>query len=198
MKSNIVSCDNLLCSLTDVVYGPMLSMNASSGLITADNGIYTVDQTTVYIFSTLFYETNFIRSILTNKPSSIDNITLSQTAGIKFPIILSNNGSVDLTYGKDLIKSSIIIILSWPIRTRYFNSLFGSRVHEVLEDPNDDVLSMLVRKFVIDPITDWEPRVELKSVNIFRQDPDKLTVNVIYNIRELNVEDSIFYIYYIN
>jgi phage baseplate assembly protein W len=90
------------------------------------------------------------------------------------------------------------IILSWPLGTKQFNHLFGSRVNELLESPNDAVLMALVRKFVIDSVTTWEKRIDLLSVNIAKQDNDKLVVDLIYKVKALNVQDSYSYTYYTN
>jgi hypothetical protein len=98
----------------------------------------------------------------------------------------------------DSIKASIKIILSWPLRTRQFNGEFGSRIHEAIEDQNDDVLVTLIRRFVIDAINKWEKRIELSSLIIDRPTTDSLVVNLIYLVKDLDIHDSLLYTYYIN
>lgn len=119
-----------------------------------------------------------------------------QTAGLAFPVQLVD-GKHTLTEGLELIKSSIKIILSWPLRTRKFNGEFGSRIFETIEEPNDDVLMALVRRFTLDALGKWESRIELISMDISR-DMDKLNINLVYKVKDLDIQDSLFYNYYIN
>jgi phage baseplate assembly protein W len=120
--------------------------------------------------------------------------TPNQTAGLIFPLVLTS-GRHTLSEYMDLIKSSLKIILSWPMYTRFYEGEFGSRIHEVIEEPNDDILINLIRRFVIDSISTWEKRIELTNLSIFRQAPEKLTIDLTYRIRELNLEDNFYYNY---
>lgn len=121
----------------------------------------------------------------------------TQTAGIMFPIELTS-GSHTLITGVDLIKSSIITIIQWPLGTRPFNGDFGSRINEALEDQNDEVLTTLVRKFIIDSISRWEQRIELTSLEVYKPTPEKLTVEAVYKIKDLDIQDTLYYSFYIN
>lgn len=120
-----------------------------------------------------------------------------QTAGVIFPILLSSGRHI-LTEGADLIKASIKIVLAWPLRTRYFNGEFGSRIEEAIENQNDDVLMTIMRRFVIDSIEKWEKRIELISIEMSRPESHKLSVNLVYKIKELDIQDTLFYEFYIN
>lgn len=114
--------------------------------------------------------------------------------GLAFPIEVVN-GAVPLKSGIELIKSSIKIILSWELGVRYFTPEFGSRLHEVLEEPNDVVLEALVNRFTIEPIELWEKRVSLLDIAINRPELDKLTVIIKYLIKPINVEDYLTFEY---
>jgi phage baseplate assembly protein W len=118
-------------------------------------------------------------------------------SGLIFPVKLLDGHHV-FTQDLDLIKASIKIILSWPLKTRFFNGDFGSRIYEVIEEPNDDILITIVRRFIIDSISRWEQRIELVSMDILRPEVSKLTVNLVYRIKDLDIQDSLFYTYYIN
>jgi phage baseplate assembly protein W len=118
-----------------------------------------------------------------------------RTKGLIFPLELSNGKHV-VREGEDLIKSSIKSILSWPIYNREYVDDFGSRISEAIEDQNDAVLSSLLKRFVIDPISKWEKRISLKSLEFDRPDYTKLVVNMTYIIRDINIEDSYTYTIY--
>lgn len=124
-------------------------------------------------------------------------MTQNQTKGLIFPIILTA-GSSTLTEGLDLIKASLKIILSWPLTTRNFNGEFGSRLYEAIEEQNDMVLSTLIRRFIIDSISNWEKRIELVSIKAISPSSERVEINLTYRVKELNIQDSLFYVYYIN
>lgn len=118
----------------------------------------------------------------------------NQTSGLLFPISLVG-GKPPISSGIDLIHASLQIILSWPMFTRFYESEFGSRIHEVIEEPNDDILINLVNRFVIDAISTWEQRIHLIETSIEKPSMDKLRVTLVYRIKELNIEDTFYYNY---
>ena len=68
---------------------------------------------------------------------------ITQTTGLAFPLVLTI-GKHTLVSGADLIQASIKIIIAWPLFVRFCEGNFGSRIHEVLEEPNDDILINLI------------------------------------------------------
>ena len=115
-----------------------------------------------------------------------------QITGLGYPLELTS-GKHTLVSGVDLIKTSIIIIVMWPLRTRYFNGFFGSRIYEAIEEPNDGILLNLIRRFIIDSISQWEKRVELISVDVDKPSPEKLVINLTYRVKESNIIDNLNY-----
>lgn len=124
-------------------------------------------------------------------------MSIVRTQGLVFPLELSSGKHV-ISEGEDLIKSSIRIILSWPLFTCEYEDGFGSRIHEALEDQNDEVLITLIKKFVVDSITKWEKRVELKKMTFERPNNERLIVDLLYHIKDINIEDTLRYTFYTN
>ena len=122
-------------------------------------------------------------------------MAIIRTQGLVFPLELSSGRHV-IAEGDDLIKSSIRIILAWPLNTRDYIDDFGSRIHEALEDQNDEVLVTLVKKFIIDAITKWEKRIELKKMTFERPDNERLIVDLLYIEKNVNIEDTLKYTFY--
>jgi len=120
-----------------------------------------------------------------------------RTQGLIFPLELSSGHHV-VAEGDDLIKSSIKIILAWPLTTRAYLGEFGSRIHEALEDQNDEVLVTILRRFVIDAISTWELRINLLEFNFTRPNNESLMIDLVYEIRELDIQDTLKFTYYIN
>ena len=111
--------------------------------------------------------------------------------GYTFPFRLVN-GKVPLDNGVDVIKASILTILSWPMFHRYYLFLFGSRLYECEEEPNDGVLANLIRTFIIETISTWEKRVELDPSKIhITQTMTTIDIVLYYRIKGLGVEDFV-------
>jgi len=123
--------------------------------------------------------------------------TITRTNGLIFPLVLTS-GKHTISETEDLIESSIKVILSWPIYTREFVDDFGSRLLGVLEEPNDDILMTLIRRFIIDSLGKWEKRIELIDLNIYRPTYEKIVIDATYKIIELNIEDTTRYEFYTN
>lgn len=115
--------------------------------------------------------------------------------GIVFPLVLSN-GKTPIVSGFELIRSSIRMILGWPNGTRYYLAEFGSRLEELLEEPNDEVLKAVVRTFVIDAITDWEKRIYLVSSEIVNVTPTRVDIQLTYRVVNSQTEDTYIFPFY--
>lgn len=117
--------------------------------------------------------------------------------GIIFPIELANGRAI-IRSGFELIRSSINSILGWPLGNRFFLSEFGSRLDELLEEPNDDVLFNLINTFVIDAVNEWEKRVELLSVGLERMNDHTLHITLYYKILNSQQTDTYIFPFYKN
>jgi hypothetical protein len=115
--------------------------------------------------------------------------------GITLPLQLEG-GKTPLKSGFDLIRASIVMVLSWPYATRFFIKQFGSRLEELLEEPNDDVLFSLVETFVIDSLKEWEPRVELTGLEITRNDLGGIKLLITYRVLSIQQEDTFIFPFY--
>ena len=116
-------------------------------------------------------------------------------AGIVFPIEL-DKGKAVVKSGFELIRSSINLIIGWPYGSRFYLSEFGSRIEELLEEPNDEVLRMLINTFVIDSINQWEKRIFLTGADIVDVSPTKIKILLRYRIINSQTEDSFIYPFY--
>lgn len=84
----------------------------------------------------------------------------------------------------DLIWSSIILILGTQIGTRVMLRTFGSRVPELVFEPNDEILDALARRYTIDAISEWEDRVSIQEVytNVVENSFTIGIIFVVYNV----------------
>lgn len=115
--------------------------------------------------------------------------------GLIFPIQLKNGRGI-LGSGFDLIRASIKSILAFKVGTRFFLPEFGSRLEELIEEPNDEVLKNLVTTFIVDAITQWEKRVSQIDASVIRVDDSKIQVSITYQIKNSQSVDNFIYPFY--
>lgn len=117
-------------------------------------------------------------------------------SGIIFPLEINTEGRPDYVNDNRLIISSINMILNWPKNVRYFNENFGSRIAELLDEPNDGVANTLLRAFIVEALGTYEKRIILQSITIVNYDIFKVNIELIYTIRNTQVEETLIFPYY--
>jgi phage baseplate assembly protein W len=117
--------------------------------------------------------------------------------GLKYPLQQDELGKAVLIKGQELIRQSISKILSTPLGSRFFNREYGSRIKELIFEPNDDILKGLLEFHIEDAIAKWEKRVEYIDTQ-FHFDHDKSLINCIiyYRIHSSNQQDSLVWPFY--
>lgn len=121
---------------------------------------------------------------------------MNDSKGLVFPLVL-DGGKPEIGTGISLIKSSILIILSW-FYDREFTQEFRSRLDEVTEEPNDDITLDLVRHFTVESISTWEKRIELLEVEVNRPEINSLSIHIRFYSKELSIEDTFNFNYQLN
>lgn len=84
-----------------------------------------------------------------------------------------------------LIQQNIIAILNTPLGFNFRREYFGSRINEVIEEPNTQVSEFLIRDYITQALAEWEHRVivqEITSINI----PNGINIQMVLAIEELN------------
>lgn len=114
--------------------------------------------------------------------------------GLSYPTKLVG-GSWVHSESKELVEQSITTILNTPTGTKFFLPEFGSRLKELIFEPNDDVLEDLLSTFIYEAIRDWEKRVEYVSTS-FTRGVDVTYCLITYRILASNEVDSFVYPFY--
>lgn len=118
-------------------------------------------------------------------------------SGAGFPVILEptkdSNGNIIIKEGQPLqgwyisqgdmglIEQNLKNIIFTLVGSRIRQESFGSRIHEILEEPNNRVTTFLGSKFVTEAIKLWEPRltqIKVETTSSF----DKLEIVVYYKL----------------
>lgn len=98
------------------------------------------------------------------------------------------NGRVRTNTGIERINQSIRHILLTRIGERFFVPEFGSRLHELIFEPNDEVLRDLLKLYIDDALRKWEPRIKVLEIEPIIKDYDNtVPVNITYNLINTNV-----------
>jgi phage baseplate assembly protein W len=116
--------------------------------------------------------------------------------GVTFPIILNDMGRPNIETGLPLLESSLKMLIFWPKFTRFFLEKFGSRLEDVLEEPNDDLTVSLLQLFLKEAIQDYEKRIIISNVNIERVSSIKVNIAIRFYIRSTKIEETLIFPYY--
>jgi hypothetical protein len=103
--------------------------------------------------------------------------------GLRFPFAFqrrSGGAQVSTVTSMDHahIHESILQILGTRPGERFMSPEFGSRLKDLVFEPNDSVLKGLIRHYVIDAIERWEKRVYVTDV-AFDDSPEIVDANII-------------------
>lgn len=103
--------------------------------------------------------------------------------GLRFPFAFakrSGGAQVSTVTSMDHahIHESILQILGTRPGERFMNPEFGSRLRDLVFEPNDSILEGLIRHYVIDAIERWEKRVYVTDVT-FDGSPETVDANTI-------------------
>lgn len=112
--------------------------------------------------------------------------------GLVLPIDKKPGGFFHTAFTREIIKSSINMILLTRRGERVMLPEFGSNVHLLVFEPNDQILRSLVERYITDDLARWEPRIRLLSIRTLTFDNEHaLQVHLEYEIISVGVEDAV-------
>lgn len=118
-------------------------------------------------------------------------------SGVTFPIELDIDNKPMVSNDLKLIRSSIGVILNWPSNFRWFNESFGSRIEELIEEPDDAVSRALLKHFIYEALDQWEKRIIVKDVTVEEtQSNGRVNAYITYQVRNTKIEETVIYPFY--
>jgi len=119
--------------------------------------------------------------------------------GFTFPMQLDSRGGFALTNERSEIEQALRIIIMTEPGTRVMRPTFGCKIHDLIFAPNDSATQAQARRYVIEAIRMWEPRVEVVEVETYADAdyPNRLMVEVTYRVKVTNDERSLVYPFYL-
>lgn len=131
------------------------------------------------------YKPKYIEFYVNNPPGGspdlyVNNIYVEYTINTIAPKV----GWYPLMGDISLIKQNLTAILTYQIGQRFRQEDFGSRTWECLEEPNTSALNLMIRNFVKDSISAWEPRII--ALKVFTLKPTKESIRLLIYFRVQN------------
>jgi phage baseplate assembly protein W len=99
------------------------------------------------------------------------------------------------------IEEAIAIIIGTSPGERRMRPAFGCRIHELVFASNNAETLGLARRFVLEALGMWEPRIEVESINVSADAAEaergRLNIELTYSIRGTKDLRSLVYPFYL-
>lgn len=122
-------------------------------------------------------------------------------SGWAFPLRVNARGGIALARREQDVQEAIRIILSTPIGERRMRPRFGCGVHDLTFATNDPATHGLIRYHVVQALTLWEPRIELREdgvrVSVDPAEPSRVLVEIDYLLRSTNERRNLVFPFYL-
>ncbi|MBC8064152.1 MAG: GPW/gp25 family protein [Chlorobia bacterium] len=119
-------------------------------------------------------------------------------SGWKFPPRLDNRGRIELVHEEQDVEEAIRMILLTHKGERPMRPEFGCEIHDLVFAPNDPATSGLARRFVIEALTMWEPRIDVLEVKTVPNPTTEnvLMLNIQYQVIATNSQRNLVFPFY--
>lgn len=119
--------------------------------------------------------------------------------GWQFPVNTDNRGNIELSAGVTDIEESIRLILETAKGERVMRPEFGCGIHDYVFTTIDRSTLTLIETSVRDALREWEPRIDVQSVEVSTDELDsgKLLIRIDYRVRDTNNEFNLVYPFYL-
>ena len=110
--------------------------------------------------------------------------------GPAFPLRAGGQGYFALSEDVQLVKESIQMILGTRIGSRPMHRDFGSRIQDLVFEPNDEILKALAIRYAYEDILKWNNRILLERNNIqVNASIHQLSLVIPFTLKTIRVPD---------
>ena len=118
--------------------------------------------------------------------------------GWAFPVGLDAAGGVATAAYEEDVHQSIRIILGTRRNERVMRPDFGAGLEDFVFESMSVTLLETVRKRVEEALIDWEPRIDVKRVEVTADQPrGRMLIAIDYRVRATNVHYNLVYPFYL-
>jgi phage baseplate assembly protein W len=121
--------------------------------------------------------------------------------GWAFPVALDNKGEIVMASHEEDVREAIRIILGTNYGERPMRPDFGSGLRALLFEPMTATTLSLAQHHVERALIEWEPRIDLVSVNAAFDNGDpsrgRILIDIQYRVRATNTFYNLVYPFYL-
>jgi len=119
--------------------------------------------------------------------------------GLRFPMGVDHTGAIALTSGPEDLDCAIRVVLATAPSERVMRPSFGCKIWDLLFEPVNANTLGLMAQAVREAVAQWEPRVEVDSVEVVpdRDDSALVHISVTYLVRTTNSRRNLVYPFYV-
>lgn len=142
----------------------------------------------------------YIYSILDESFTSSQGINIFNIKWIpdSNEVILPKTGWYRLEGDVRLIKQNLTSILTYQIGQRFRQEDFGSRTWECLEEPNTSALNLMIKSFVEEGISSWEPRIAALKVLTIKPTKESIKLMIYFRVQDSQKVEELNFQYNLN
>lgn len=118
-------------------------------------------------------------------------------SGIRYPSMFSEAKGVTLVQeGLDKVRQSIADILETRLGERVMKPEYGSRLHEVVFEPNDFIAQDKAKLYIQEALDRWEDRIVVETIetSIPNNASHRMEIKINYKLNRSNIEDTYIYL----
>ncbi len=90
--------------------------------------------------------------------------------GFSFPFAIAPGGGVAVAQGRDKVRQNLRALLATRHGERVMLRDYGTRIHSLVHDPNDEALGILIKRQLQEALLAWEPRVLITRIGFERSE----------------------------
>lgn len=119
--------------------------------------------------------------------------------GWAYPVSLEADGTLGRVAYEEDVRQAIRIILMTNPGERVMRPDFGAGLNAFVFEPLSTTTLVLVENRVREALIDWEPRIDVLSVEVTysQADPGKLLIEINYRVRATNALGNLVYPFYL-
>lgn len=133
-------------------------------------------------------------------PKDLTSPTSFLGTGWSFPPLFDRHrATVVMTSDVVNIKQSLWVLFSTALGERIMLATYGSNLRLKVFDALTETLMNDIRSLIFKAVLDWEPRIDLISVDVVQTDPvaGLLSIEVDFVIRKTNSRSNMVYPFYL-
>jgi uncharacterized protein len=119
--------------------------------------------------------------------------------GWRFPIRPDPSGRLAYVSGDDNVEQCLRVLLQTSLGERVMRPDFGTEAPRLVFAPGSRQFLSLLETTVKDAIVNWEPRVDVQSIDAEADaiEPASIVVSIAYTVRHTNTRKNLVFPYYL-